>query len=245
MSIQGWLVQISTLRYGGFKLPSCCSNCGGPHERDVKTKKGEKNGTIFTTLTLRFPYCLPCAKRVTLDKIRRTLVLTFAVILGIALPIGAWACDVLFETGARLIIAVPIAVAIMAPLAFVTRLPAPKPPKTARGEAVILQDTSGTVLCTSQRFAQLICDANGIQMKPGRQRFTTELKAIGLTTVFSLWVFIFWVNTFGRNGHHDEASAPAPPHAVASPVPPGGGSKATPAHATTPPSTPKKANSPR
>ena len=190
MSIHGYLVDLSCHSY---ETPRCCASCMGPQETQVQANISEKSGNIRTTLKMAFPYCNACAKRARWEKVRQILVGSVAGLLGVAFAVAAWWLDVGVETTLRFALALPIAAALTIGLALSTRGSQPSAPATARGEAVILRDTSGTVLCTNPRFAQLLADANATKVKPAVQHLTVEVWAPLTALLCGTLVLLAWV----------------------------------------------------
>jgi hypothetical protein len=234
------LVLLST---GSYRTPSFCSSCLGPRETEVKATVTEKHGNVRTTLTMGFPYCNACAKRAASEKTREILVHTGAAAFGLALAGGAWmAVDaVMPEIGFTL--AAFFAVGIAVALAFVTRPSPPPPPATARGQAVILRDTSGLVLCTNQEFANRLAQANSTTARPGSQWFTLELAAPLTALVCGLLLFLMWAR-YAPPPRASYTPPPPPLPAAQSPAPQQGqqgGAAITPQPKKTPvPTTPAK-----
>jgi len=188
MGVQGWQVSLSTSTY---HTPSVCSSCLGPRETQVEAVVSEKNGNIRHTLKMAFPYCNACAARAKRDKLRTAIVLGVAALLGAGASLGALvALDrALPSPFVAAAIGLVAGAALATGLAFATRPGAPPPPATARGQAVILRDVSGIVLCTNQRFAELLGQANNATPTPGSTRMTTEAWApitAGLVGVLAL-----------------------------------------------------------
>jgi hypothetical protein len=106
--------------------------------------------------------------------------------------------------------------------ALATRQSVPAPPATARGEAVILRDTNGTVLCTNPQFARLLAEANGRAPRPGVQRLTAEVWAALGALMFGVLVLSFWLKDGAREGTAVAAaartSAPAAAKAASAPA---------------------------
>jgi hypothetical protein len=113
---------------------------------------------------------------------------------------------------------------LAAVLALVTRQSRPAPPATARGEAVILRDTTGAVLCTNPEFAQLLARANGGTSRPGTQRMTVEVWAPLLALALGVGVLATWVK-IGAPERTAAASTspPATANAVSAALPPAPG----------------------
>ena len=218
MGIQGWQVRLST---GTYQTPNTCSSCLGPRETEVVAEVSEKSGNIRTTLRMGFPYCNACAGRAKREKTRTAVVLVAACVVGLLLSILACAGVGLVDGDVEPVIAIAIAVlfaaGLSAGLAMATRPALPQTPATARGEAVILRDTSGTVLCTNQRFAEMLAHANGATPSPGSTIMTTETWA----PLSALLASIFVVACWARYGPPMRSHAPPPPRpaAVSSPSP--------------------------
>lgn len=197
MSIQGFLINLSSHSY---ETPGCCASCMRPQEMQVEARVSEKSGNIRTTLTMAFPYCNACAKRARWEKVRQIIVGVMAALVGVALAIAAWGVDVGVGASIRFALALPLAAAIAAVLALATRQSLPAPPATARGEAVILRDTSGTVLCTNPQFAQLLAQANGGTPRPGAQRMTVEVWAPLTALLCGVLVLLSWIKVGAPEG---------------------------------------------
>lgn len=209
MSIQGWIVDLSSHSY---RTPGQCASCMGPRETEVKATVSEKSGNIRTTLTMGFPYCNACAKRAGWEKVRQIIVGLLAAGLGAGLAVGAWALDVGLNPGVRFAAALPVAAGLGLGAALLTRQSKPAPPATARGEAVILRNTSGTVLCTNEQFANLLAQANGRQAKPGSMWMTPEAWAPLTALLCGVLVLLMWVRA-GSPGMDSSADSRPPPAA--------------------------------
>jgi hypothetical protein len=212
MGVQGWQLSIST---GSYRTPNMCSSCLGPRETQVEAVVSEKNGNIRTTLRMEFPYCNACGARATRDKRRNAVVLVVSALLGAILSLGMGVAlgggvvdpVVAFSAG------VLAAMLLAAGLAFATRPSVPPPPATARGEAVILKDTSGIVLCTNQRFAELLGEANGATPAPGRTVMSTEIWAPLAAFLVGVLAVLLWarVDPYAfRSRPAPRATTPAP-----------------------------------
>jgi hypothetical protein len=215
MSIQGFIVDLSSHSY---ETPNCCASCMGPRETQVEARYSEKIGNIRRTLTMPFPYCEACAKRARWEKTRQIIVGLVAAALGFATALAAWGVDIGVGTAIRFAVALPLAVALATVLALATRQSVPAPPATARGEAVILRDTSGTVLCTNPQFAQLLAQGNGGTAKPGAQRMTLEAWAPLMALLCGALVLLPWLkagapdrSAAASTGPSTTARAPSPP----------------------------------
>jgi hypothetical protein len=214
VGIQGWQIALSSSTY---RTPNTCSSCLGPREVEVEAEVSEKHGNIRTTLKMSFPYCTPCAGRAKREKTRTALVLVGAAVLGVLFCLGACfvASDGVLEAVLGFGFAILVAAGHSAALSFATRPAIPPAPATARGEAVILRDTSGTVLCTNQRFAEMLAQANGATPRPGSITMTTEAWAPITALLLSVLVVACW----GRYGPPMRSSPPPRPAAVSSPSP--------------------------
>lgn len=189
MGIEGWQLTLSTSTY---QTPPMCASCLGPRETEVKAVVSEKAGNIRTTLTMGFPYCTPCSKRAEREKTWTALVMVAAVVLGGALALGAWVEDRAIHPAIGFPAAILVAAGLSAGIAFATRPGRPPPPATARGQAVILRSTDGAVLCTNQRFAELIAEANGASVTRSTLWFTTEAWAPLAAILIGTLVLVFW-----------------------------------------------------
>jgi hypothetical protein len=214
MSIQGFLVALTPQSY---ETPNCCASCLGPRETELKARLSEKSGNIRTTLTMAFPYCNACAKRAKREKIRQILVGLAAALTGAALALAAWRVDLGPVAPIRFAIALPLAAAVAALVALLTRQSIPAPPATARGEAVILQDTRGTVLCTNPQFAQHLAQANGGPATPGAQHLTVEVWAPITALLVGALVAGSWIKV---GAPHATATASASPASDPAATPP-------------------------
>lgn len=202
MATRGFSMHIST---GSYRTPGCCASCCGPRETELEARATEKHGNIRTTLTMRFPYCNACSARARKEKVRAVIVLLAAAAFGAAFAAGAWFGEDYVDGAIGFSVALPIAALVAFLLALVTRPGLPPPPATARGEAVILRDTSGTILCTNQQFAELMARANNTSMRPDSQWMTTEAWAPLTALLLGAFVLIFWLKT----PSHPTYSAPA------------------------------------
>jgi len=171
VSIQGWLVQLPVPRYS---TPSICASCCAPRETEVSIQTSEKRGNIRTTLTLTFPYCAVCAKRLTMNRTRSMLVFLGGMGIGVVFALAFAFANVFFDLTTRTIIAAVFAMPAALGVALLLRLPPPPEPATARGDAVFLRGVGGLVLCTNERFAYALSQANGTISKPGSKLMTTE-----------------------------------------------------------------------
>jgi len=190
MSIHGYLVNLSSSTY---EAPSCCSSCMGPRETEVGASISEKSGNVRTRLKMVFPYCNVCAKRARWEKVREILMGGVAALLGAALAIVAWVVDAAAGAPIRFALALLIAAGAAAALAMLTRGSRPALPATARGEAVILRDTRGTVLCTNPQFAQRLAEVNGSTARQGSQRVTVEVWAPIVALLCGVLVLLVWM----------------------------------------------------
>jgi hypothetical protein len=211
--IRGWEVDISAHSYS---TPSCCSSCCGPRETEVTAKISEKTGNIRHTLTMEFPYCRTCASRARFEKVRQVVVGILSALLGLGLTLSAWAFDVLLEAPFRFAAALVAAIALSGLLALLTRRSIPKPPATARGEAVILRDTTGTVLCTNQRFAEVLATENRARVRPGSKWFTVELWSPVAAALVGTLVLVTWIQAGAPEGGVDLGLSAAAPTATPS-----------------------------
>jgi hypothetical protein len=208
MSIQGFIVDLSSHSY---ETPSCCASCLGPRQTQVEARVSEKTGNIRTTLTMAFPYCDACAKRARWEKVRQVIVGVLAALAAVALALAAWRVDVGVGASIRFALALPLGMASAAILALATRQSLPAPPATARGEAVILRDTHGAVLCTNPQFAQILAQANGVTVKPGAQRMTVEVWAPLTALLLGGLVVISWIKVGAPEGTAVASAAKAAP----------------------------------
>jgi hypothetical protein len=214
MSIQGFIVKLSTFSY---ETPGCCASCLGPAQKRVKARGAESWGRGTRILTMTFPYCDPCAKRAGWAKIRAAIVWVLAGGVGFGLAYAAWHVHAAIGAPVRFAVALPLGMAFAALLALVTRPSLPAPPATARGEAVILKDASGTVLCTNPRFAELLAQANGVKATAGAHRRTLEVEAPLGALLFGLLVVFFWF----KSGAPAATAAPTTSAPVAASTVPG------------------------
>jgi hypothetical protein len=175
VSIQGWLVQ---LPLHGYSTPPRCASCCGPKETEVFVQTTEKQERSRVTLTMGFPYCLSCAKRLAHERLRGALVIAGSLVIGVALALAFAFANVLVGLAIRAAIAAVLGVAAALALALATRPPLPPPPASARGDAVILRGTSGLVLCTNQEFAQSLAQANRTVATPGSKWMTSATWAV-------------------------------------------------------------------
>jgi hypothetical protein len=213
MSIHGFIVDLSSHAY---ETPSCCSSCLGPQQTQVEARLSQKSGNVRTTLTMAFPYCDPCAKRARREKIRQGIVGVVAALLGVALAFAAWRVDVGVGASIRFALALPLAMVLTAALALVTRQSVPALPATARGEAVILRDTSGAVLCTNPQFAQRLAQANGATPRPGAQHLTVEVWSPLAALLCGVLVLISWIKVGAPQGTIGASTSPTTSAKVAS-----------------------------
>jgi hypothetical protein len=172
----------------------------GPRQTQVEARVSEKSGNIRTTLTMAFPYCDACARRARWERVRQVVVGVAAGLVGVGLAFAAWRVDVGVGASIRFALALPLAMVLAALVALLTQQSLPAPPATARGEAVILRDTSGTVLCTNPQFAQLLAQANGGTARPGAQRMTVEVWAPLLALAVGLGVTASWIKVGAPEG---------------------------------------------
>jgi hypothetical protein len=197
MSIQGFIVDLSS---DAYETPNCCASCMGPRQTVVTARVSEKTGNVRTTLTLAFPYCEACAKRARREKIRQVIVGIAAAAVGAALALAAWFVDAGAGASVRFAVAVPLATLLAAVLALATRQSLPAPPATARGEAIILRNASGTALCTNPQFAQILAEVNGRTPRPGVQRMTLEVWAPLAAALFGVLVLLSWIQVGAPEG---------------------------------------------
>jgi hypothetical protein len=214
MSIQGYVVDLSSHSY---ETPNCCASCMGPRQTEVEARVSEKSGNIRTTLTMAFPYCDACAKRARWEKVRQVIVGVVAALLAVALALAAWGIDVGVGALIRFALALPLAMVLAALLALLTRQSVPAPPATARGEAVILRDTNGAVLCTNPQFAQLLAQANGATPRPGAQRMTVEVWAPLMALAVGVGVLATWIKIGAPEGTAVASTSPPATARAASP----------------------------
>jgi len=161
----------------------------------------------------RGPVTQSCRKH---TKVRAIVVELLAAAAGLGLAFAAW--HVHFVAGApiRFTVALLLAMAVGASLAWVTRPSAPAAPATARGEAVILKGTSGTVLCTNPRYAELLAKANRTTAKPGTSWLTPEFVSPALAVLAGLLVLCLWFKASRvASGQPSQTSAHAPATAPA------------------------------
>jgi hypothetical protein len=211
MSIQGFIVDLSCHDY---QTPGCCSSCMGPRQTEVEARFSQKIGNIRTTLKMPFPYCDACAKRARRERVREIVVVVMAILIGGGLGFVAWQIHVGVGVAIRFALALPLGTAIAVLCALATRQSLPAAPATARGEAVILRDTNGTVLCTNPQFAQLLAEANGRAPRPGVQRLTAEVWAALGALMFGVLVLSFWIKDGAREGTAVAAAATSAPVAA-------------------------------
>jgi hypothetical protein len=226
MGIQGWQLSLSTSTY---HTPNVCSSCLGPRETQVEAVVSEKNGNVRTTLKMAFPYCNPCAARAKREKLRAGLVIGGGAVLGLvfALGAGAFLAGGVIEPVLAFALAVLVAAGLSAGFAFATRPGLPPAPATARGEAVILKDTSGVVLCTNERFAELLGNANSATHKPGSTIMSTEAWAPLAALLVGVLVVCLWykyapysLRSPSPPPSPARATAPAAPRPAAAPARP-------------------------
>jgi len=208
MITKGTIVDLSSLSY---ETPNCCASCLGPRQTDVKAWTMERFGNVSRIRTMTFPYCDPCAKRARREKIRALVVELLAAAAGIGLAFVAWHAHVAIAAPLRFTVALLLAMAIGALLAWVTRPSVPAAPATARGEAVILKGTGGAVLCTNPRYAELLAKANLRTTKPGTHRLTPELVSPVLALLAGVFVLCLWFKaSLATSTHPSPASTHAP-----------------------------------
>jgi hypothetical protein len=212
MGVPGWQLTISTSTY---HTPSVCSSCLGPRETQVEAVVSEKRGNMRHTLRMAFPYCNACADRAKREQRRAGLVIGGGAALGLVLAIVAgagMAGDIIDEPIVAFVVAVLLACAMAAGIAFATRPALPPAPATARGEAVILRSTDGVLLCTNQRFAELLGNANSATPAPGSTIMSTETWAPLAALLVGALVVLLWIKyapyTLRR-------SSPPPPRVTA------------------------------
>jgi hypothetical protein len=178
----------------------------------------ERLGRTTRILTMTFPYCDPCAKRANREKVRAVVVGILACAAALALALAAWRLHVAIGAPIRFAVALPLGMAVAALLALVTRPSLPPPPATARGGAVIVKGTDGTVLCTNPRFAELLAQANGVAATPGKHR--DWLGAPLLALACGLLVLSVWIKAGGRaDTTVPSASAPVVANTASPPAP--------------------------
>lgn len=223
MGVQGWQLTIST---GTYRTPSFCSSCLGPRETQLEATVSEKSGNIRTTLKMAFPYCHACAARARRESRRAGFVIGGGVVFGLlfVFAAGAFMAGDLLDPILSFVIGILLAMGIATGIAFATRPGPPPAPATATGEAVILRDTGGTVLCTNQRFAEMLGEANSATPKPGSTFMTTEMWAPLAALFVGVFVTLLWAKYAPRT--FDSSPSP-PPRPVQIAVP----KKATPAPA--------------
>ena len=216
MGVQGWQLTIST---GTYHTPNVCSSCLAPRETQLEAMASEKQGNVRRTLKMAFPYCNACAQRAGREKRREIIVIIVGAAVGLVLSATAaagGAGDVL-DPIVACVVAVLLSAGIAAAIAFATRPPMPPSPATARGEAVILRDTSGVVLCTNQRFAELLGQANSATPAPGRTIMSAETWAPAAAVLVGLLAVCIWAKYIP----HAFESRPSPPPArVSAPAAP-------------------------
>src|SRR5439155_1234274 len=93
----------------------------------------------------------------------------------------------------------------------------PPSPATARGQAVILRSTDGAVLCTNQRFAELLAEANSASVKRSTMWFTTEAWAPLAAMLVGALVLVFWWRYAPPLPSSPAAASPQP---ARKPIPP-------------------------
>lgn len=224
MGVQGWQLTIST---GTYHTPSVCSSCLGPRQTQVEAVVSEKDGNVRRTLKMAFPYCNACASRAKREKLRAGLVLGGAAVLALVLTLaaGATMAGDLLDPIVAFAGAVLVSAAISTGIAIATRPALPPPPATARGEAVILRDTSGVVLCTNQRFAELLGQANSATPMPGKTIMSTETWAPLSALLIGTLVVLLWLRYAPYTVQSPSppppprAAAAAPPRPAAAPAP--------------------------
>lgn len=223
MSVKGWLVNLPSPTYS---TPSRCASCLGPKEAEIAVQATSKRGNIRTTLTMRFPYCTACARRAGKEKIRGAAVFFGAMLIGAAFALAFAFANVFVGIYIRTMIAAILAIPAGVALALLTRPPMPPLPATARGEAIFLRNTSGTVLCTNEQFAQTLAQANGRTPTPGSKMMTTESWSAFAVIVgggLAIAGFASWApgSMFEpeRESYSSPAGYPSPP-SLRSPSPP-------------------------
>lgn len=216
MSIKGWIVHLPSPSYS---TPSRCSCCLGPKETELSVQATQKSGNIRTTLTMSFPYCTACAQRAGKEKIRGFLVFLGAMGIGAAFALAFACANVFVGLYVRVAIAAVLAIPAGIGLAILTRPPMPPLPASARGEAVFLRNTSGTVLCTNEQYAQSLAQANGRTATPGSKMMDTEswspfavIVGMGLTVfAFRSWApYSMIVPESEQYGYQSPGSTPTP-----------------------------------
>jgi hypothetical protein len=171
VSVKGWIVHLPS---PGYSAPSRCASCLGPKETELRSQATSKSGNIRTTLTMSFPYCTPCAQRAAKERMRGVLVFLGAMVIGAAFALAFAFANVFVGLYIRTAIAAVFGIGAGFAFAIATRPAMPPAPATARGEAIFLRNTSGTVLCTNEQFAQSLAQANGRGATPGAKMMTTE-----------------------------------------------------------------------
>jgi hypothetical protein len=226
VSVKGWLVHLPSPTYS---TPSRCASCLGPKETEIKVQATSKSGNIRTTLTMGFPYCNACAQRAGKEKIRGLVVFLGAMGIGAAFALAFACANVFVGLYVRAAIAAVLAIPAGIGLAVLTRPPMPPLPATARGEAVFLRNTSGTVLCTNEQYATSLAQANGRTATPGSKMMDTEswspfavIVGMGLT----LFAFRSWApysmrvlesEQYKPSGYQSPGSTPPPSPTLRSP----------------------------
>lgn len=217
MGIQGWLVDLNNHSYS---TPPCCASCMGPKEVEIVADVSEKSGNIRTTLRMGFPYCRVCAKRAALEKLRKIVVPLLAALIGAGLAVGAWLLPLPIIALVRFGVAIPFAMAIAFVLGLISQQSRPPAPATARGEAIILRDTNGTVLCTNEQFAWHLAQANGRQPRPGSMFMTTEIISPLTAGLIAVLVLLMWAKAGAPDMTSAPSPAPSPSRPAAAYVPP-------------------------
>ena len=223
MSVKGWLVHLPSPSYS---TPSRCASCLGPKQTELSVQATQKSGNIRTTLTMSFPYCTPCAQRAAKERMRGVAVFLGAMLIGAMFALAFAFANVFVGVYIRTTIAAILAIPAGVALAFLTRPAMPPSPATARGEAIFLRNTDGTVLCTNQEFAQSLAQANGKTATPGSKMMTTESWSAFAVIVgggLAIAGFASWApgSMFEpeRESYSSPAGYPSPP-SLRSPSPP-------------------------
>lgn len=214
MAVAGWSVDLST---GSYKTPGTCASCMGPNETQVKATATEKVGNVRRTLTMHFPYCQACARRVASEHTRGILVGVVAALVGVAAPAVAWFAEDRIDPAIGMTAAFAAVALFGVGLAYATRPALPEAPATARGEAVMLLGTYGKVLCTNEQFASLLARANNLTPKPDKKWMTVEMWAPLVGVLVAFFVFACWLKTPSRPS--PPAYSPPVNAAAAPPIP--------------------------
>ena len=220
MSVKGWLVHLPSPSYS---TPSRCASCLGPKQTEISVQATHKSGNTRTTLTMSFPYCTPCAQRAAKERIRGVVVFLGAMVIGAAFALAFAFANVFVGLYIRTFIAALLAIPAGIALAVLTRPPIPPAPATARGDAIYLRNTNGTVLCTNQEYAQSLAQANGRTATPSSKMMTTESWspfAVILGGGLAIAAFASWApgtmfeparEPYPSSGYEAPPSPPSPP----------------------------------